>query len=191
MKMIVPLIASSALLLAHTAAEAQSGKQLTQRSLSYTYGELRLVDADNDGDGISIGGSYELAGPWILVGSYASLDFDGGVDFSLLELGGGYVWGYTKDWDLFGTVSIARGEVDGTFGSDDETGFSLAAGTRGLLTPQLEVRGSVNHINLDDSDTFLELAADFYFTKQFAAGLSLEFAGDLDVFTVGARYFFR
>ena len=51
--------------------------------------------------------------------------------------------------------------------------------------------GFVNHINLDDSDTFLELAGDYYFTEQFSAGISLEFAGDNDAFTIGARWYFR
>ena len=46
-------------------------------------------------------------------------------------------------------------------------------------------------INLDNSDTYLELAGDYYFTAQFSAGLSLEFAGDTDAFTIGARWYFR
>jgi hypothetical protein len=59
------------------------------------------------------------------------------------------------------------------------------------LTPQFEVRGSVNYINLDNSDTYLEIAVDYYFIEQFAAGVSLEFAGDADVFTIGGRWFFE
>ena len=67
----------------------------------------------------------------------------------------------------------------------------MSAGTRGMLTPKFEIRGSVNHINLDNSDTYLELAGDYYFTPRFSAGVSLEFAGDTDVFTIGGRWFFR
>ena len=38
---------------------------------------------------------------------------------------------------------------------------------------------------------YLELAGDYYFTQRFAAGLSVEFAGDTDVITFGARWYFR
>ncbi len=84
-----------------------------------------------------------------------------------------------------------RSEVEVSGFDSDDTGFALSAGTRGLLAPQFEIRGFVNHINLDDSDTFLEIAGDYYFTEQFAAGISLEFAGDNDAFTIGARWYFR
>ena len=59
------------------------------------------------------------------------------------------------------------------------------------MTPKFEVRGSVNYINLDNSDTYLEIAGDYYFTERVAAGASLEFAGDADTFTIGARWFFE
>jgi hypothetical protein len=75
--------------------------------------------------------------------------------------------------------------------SSDDNGVALSGGVRGLLTPQFEIRGSVNYINVDDSDTYLELAGDYYFTRQFSAGLSLEFAGDSDLFSIGARYYFQ
>jgi hypothetical protein len=180
-----------AMVLVNGTVAAQTNQQQPQRDLSYTYAEVRFVDADNDGDGFRLNGSVELNGPWILVGGFTSLDFDGDVETSLLELGAGYVFNYTADFDLFGTLRIARAEVDTPFGDDDETGFAFSAGTRGMLTRQFEIRGSVNHINLDNSDTYLELAGDYYFTDQLAAGLSLEFAGDTDVFTIGARWFFR
>ena len=181
-----------AALLIQGASFAQTSQQAAPRDLSYSYGELRFVDVDsNGGDGFRLGGSIELNGPWILLGSFTALDFNNNVDYSLLKLGGGYVWDYTGNFDLFGTVSMVRAEVDTPGGSADDTGIALAAGTRGMLTPQVEIRGSVNHINLDDSDTYLELAGDYYFTAQFSAGISLEFAGDTDNLTIGARWFFR
>lgn len=160
--------------------------------LSYTYAELRFVDVDvSGGDGIRVNGSYELENNWIIVGGLTALDYNNNVDSTVWEIGGGYVWNYTRDWDLLGTLRLVRSEFDTPGGSANDTGFAISAGTRGLLTPQFEVRGSVNHINLDDSDTYLELAGDYYFTKQFSAGASVEFAGDVDAFTIGARWFFR
>ncbi|MFV1998639.1 MAG: outer membrane beta-barrel protein [Acidiferrobacterales bacterium] len=160
--------------------------------LSYTYAELRFVDVDfRGGDGIRFNGSYEMDGNWLIVGGLTSLDFNNNVDSTLLELGGGYVWHYTEDFDLVSTLRLVRSEIDNGGINADETGFAFSAGTRGLLAPQFEIRGSVNHINLKDSDTFLELAGDYYFTEQVSAGVSLEFAGDRDTITIGVRWFFN
>ncbi len=160
--------------------------------LSYSYAVLRFVDVDfRDGDGIRFSGSYELDGNWLIVGGLTALDFNNNVDSTLVELGGGYLWHYSDDFDLISTLRLVRSEIDVGGIDTDETGFALSAGARGLLAPQFEISGSVNHINLDDSDTYLELAGDYYFTEQISAGASLEFAGDTDAFTIGVRWFFK
>lgn len=162
-----------------------------QTNLSYSYAELRFVDVDfRGGDGLRLNGSYELQDNWLIVGGVTSLDFDNNVDITILELGAGYIWKYSDDFDLTSSLRIVRTDTDAAGVSTDDTGFGLSAGIRGLLSPQFEIRGSVNHINLDNSDTYLELAGDYYFTEQFSAGLTLEFAGDTDAFTIGARWYF-
>ena len=178
-------------LLVQGIAFAQSAGQ-QQADLSYTYAELRFVDVDaNGGDGIRFTGSYELENNWMIVGGLTALDFNNNVDSTVLEFGGGYVWHYSKDFDLLGTLRFVRVEVDTPGGSADDNGFAFSAGARGLLAPQFEIRGSVNHINVNGNDTYLELAGDYYFTEEFSAGVSLEFAGDTDAFTIGARWFFK
>ena len=172
-------------------AIAQSAEQ-QGLALDYNYAELRFVDVDaNGGDGIRLNGSYHLKNNWLIVGSLTSLDFNNNVDRTDIELGAGYVWDYSSNFDLVSTLRYVRVEVDTPAGSADDNGFAFSAGTRGLLTPEFEIRGSVNHVNFDNSDTYLELAGDYYFTREFAAGLSLEFAGDNDVVTLGARWFFK
>jgi len=172
-------------------ATAQTVEEKTV-GLSYSYAELRFVDVDNrGGDGIRFNLSYELERNWMIVGGLTALDFNNNVDSTVVEVGGGYVWHYSNDFDLVSTLRFVRADVDTPGGGSDDNGFAFSAGARGLLSPQFEIRGSVNHVNLDDSDTYLELAGDYYFTKQFSAGVSLEFAGDADAFTIGARWFFR
>jgi hypothetical protein len=176
-------------LLVHGIAGAQPAEQVP---LDYTYLELRFVDVDTaGGDGLRFAGSFELQNNWLMVGGLTALDFNNNVDATIAELGAGYVWHYSKDFDFVGTARFVRAEIDTPGGSIDDNGFALSAGARGLLAPRFELRGSVNHINLDDSDTYLELAGDYYFTSSVAAGISLEFAGDDDVFTIGARWFFE
>ena len=160
--------------------------------LSYTYAELRFVDVDsNGGDGLRFNGSYELENNWLIVGGVTTLDFNNNVDLTTVEVGTGYVWHYTESFDLVSTLRLVQSDIDTPGTSSNDNGFAFSAGARGLLAPQFEIRGFVNHINLDNSDTYLELAGDYYFTEQFSAGLSLEFAGDADVFTIGARWFFK
>ena len=173
-------------------AVAQTDQQPLRSNLDYSFAELRFVDVDtNGGDGFRLAGSYEVGGQWLLVGALTALDFNGNVDSNLLEVGGGYVWKYSNDFDLVSTLRLVRAEVDTPVGDADDTGFAFAAGARGLLAPQFEVRGSVNHINLDNSDTYLQIAGDYYFTRDISAGISLDFAGDTDSISLGGRWYFR
>ena len=72
-----------------------------QVALSYTYAELRFVDVDDrGGDGIRFNGSFELDKNWMIVGGLTDLDFNNNVDSTTVELGGGYVWHYSNDFDL-------------------------------------------------------------------------------------------
>ena len=189
MKKLLLLLAALSI---QTTAAAQTGQQKLPSDLSYTFAELRFVDVDiSGGDGFRLAGSYELDGQWILVGALTALDFNNNVDSTLLEIGGGYVWNYSDNFDLVGTVRLVRAEVDTPGGDSDDSGFAFSAGARGFLAPQFEIRGSVNHLNLDNSDTYLQLAGDYYFTDQISAGVSLDFAGDTDSVSLGARWYFR
>jgi len=177
------------LLLAQGVVWAQASQE---SSLSYNLAEFRFVDVDaNGGDGFRLNGSFELDGNWIIVGGLTRLDFNNNVDSTTVELGAGYVWPYRADWDFLANLRVIRSDVDFPSGSADDTGVGITGGVRGLITPAFEIRGAVNHISFDNSDTYLELAGDYYFTPNFAAGLSLEFAGDTDAWTLGARWYFR
>jgi hypothetical protein len=178
----------TALLLIHGAAFAQGA---SQPSLSYTFGELRYIDVDNGGDGFELGGSFQFDSNWFGVASISSYDLGSNVDGTSFEIGAGYIFPFQKDWDIQVNARFVRAEVDTPVGSVDDTGIAALAGLRGLIAPQLEVRGNLHYINVDDSDVYLEVAGDWYFMPQFAAGLSVEFGGDVDVWTIGARYFFK
>ncbi len=161
--------------------------------LSYNYVELRFVDTEigsADGDGLRLNGSFEMTEEWLLVGGYTNLDFDGNVETSALEIGAGYVHRYSPRLDIVGYGKLVRAEVDFTGGDDDDTGISLAGGVRGTFTPQFEGRATINYFNVDETDTFFEVGADYYITDQFSAGGTLEFGGDADTLTLGVRWFF-
>ena len=173
-------------------ASTASAQSPSQPSLDYSFAEFRFIDVDvAGGDGFSIGGSYDVNGNWFILGSLTDIGFDADVDAFTIEFGGGYVWPYRADWDLLATVQYISVDVDTPFGSADDNGLSLAGGIRGLIAPQFEVRGSVNHVTIGEDDTFLEIAGDYYFSDEVAAGLSVDVGGDVDTFTVGVRWFFN
>jgi len=179
-------------LLASSLAFAQTSPQPQSGSLNYNYLELRFVDVDNaGGNGLRFGGSYDFGNSWLLVGSVTSVDFNDNVDATWYEIGPGYVWKYNNDFDIFASVRYVNIDVDNRGFDSDDSGVAFSAGTRGLLTPEFEIRGSVNHTTAGNNDTFLEFAGDYHFNRQFAAGLSLEFAGDNDMITIGGRWFFK
>ena len=179
-------------LLASNLAFAQTSQQPASGSLNYNYLELRFVDVDTaGGNGLRFGGSYDFGNNWLLVGGVTSVDFNDNVDGTWYEIGPAYVWHYNNDFDFIASVRYVTLDIHDVGFSFDDNGIAFSAGTRGLLTPQFEIRGSVNHTTAGDSDTFLEFAGDYHFNRQFAAGLSLEFAGDNDMITIGGRWFFK
>ena len=174
------------------AAGAASAQTPAQPSMDYSYGELRYVDVDEGGgDGFEIGGSYRLEGNWLLVGSLTLLDFDLDVDSTTIDVGGGYIWPYRPDWDFIATLRYVNTDVDTPIGSVDDSGIGFSGGVRGMIAPQFEVRGSINHITVGDDDTYFKIAGDYYFNDEFSAGLSFDVGGELDTFTIGARWYFR
>jgi len=180
------------ILLAGLLLQGTALAQQRPADLDYSYVELRFVDVNsNGGDGIRFNASYDLGNNWQIVGGLTSLDFNNNVDSTAFELGAGYVWHYSNDFDFFSTLRYVNAEIDNPVQSTDDDGLAFSAGTRGLLAPKFEIRGAVHHITVGNSDTYLELAGDYYFTPQFAAGLSVEFAGDTDVITIGGRWFFK
>lgn len=170
----------------------EQGEPPAKSGLSYNFVELRYVDTDNNGgDGFELNGSFNVSGYWLAIGGITRIDFDGDVDATTIELGVGYFWPWRQGWDIVGNARIIRSDVDFPTGKADDTGIGLTGGLRGLLVDRFEVRGFAHYVNLDDSDIFLEIAGDYYFTGNIAAGLSIEFAGDADAITLGARWYFR
>ena len=121
------LILLAGLLLQGTALAQQK-----PADLDYSYVELRFVDVDsNGGDGFRINASYDLGNNWQIVGGLTSLDFNNNVDSTAFELGAGYVWHYSNDFDFFSTLRYVNAEIDNPVQSIDDDGLAFSAGTRG------------------------------------------------------------
>jgi hypothetical protein len=177
------------------AAAALSG-QLYAAGPNYNFVEGRyLVDTDIDernldGDGLHFGGSYRFTGEIYAFGNLRFNDYDHGVDATVLNLGGGYILPIHANWDSNFSFGLARWDVDGI---DDEIGFELSGGVRGMLTPEVEARAKLTYLDVDDlgDDAYLTLGGDYFFMPNLSAGLELDVGGDFDSLSAGVRYFFK
>lgn len=172
---------------------------LNAGDLNYTYVEGRFIlDAElddgpvnDDGDGIRFGGSFQVTNNVFAFGSYEDSDLDDtNVDLTFLKLGGGYIHPLNADWDANVSLAYVDFEADGPRSSADDDGYELSGGVRGKINPQIELRGHLKHIDLDDSDTYFTLGADYYIQSNFSAGVEIDLGGDYETLSIGARYFF-
>jgi hypothetical protein len=168
--------------------------------LSYSYVDLAYINTDVDHfdesvDGFALRGSLELTDQVFLFAGYTDQStsiFGDNLDLQTFRLGAGYAWPIAPSLDVYGKVGYARAEAKypGPDFSDD--GYSLGVGLRGRAAAQLELEGSIDYTDLSDAgdDTALNLAARWFFTPQFAAGVEGEFSNDADTYGIGLRWNF-
>ena len=87
-------------------------------------------------------------------------------------------------------LAFEVGLIDADSAGNSESGFSLAAGGRSYVTPEVELRAFARHIDVVGSDTFIELGGDYFLDNNISIGFTLEVASDSDALTFGGRYYF-
>ncbi|WP_018982295.1 outer membrane beta-barrel protein [Salinimonas chungwhensis] len=147
------------------------------------YSELDAGGAD--ADGFTVAGKYLMDNNIYLNGDYKHFD-ESNVDFDMLTLGAGYRMPLTSRTDAYFGANFER--VD-TRASDD-SGFSLNAGIRSMIMPELELAGQLGYYDVDDGDVTFKVSANYYFTPRWAVGLSHEGIDDVDITQLTARYAF-
>lgn len=168
-------------------------------TLSYTYAELGYVDAELDGggfhvngDGFALRGSLAVHQNYFVFANYQDLGFDGGVDTSLLEVGGGGHWPLTNTIDLIGKVGITKAEIDaGRFNADDD-GLLLGARLRGLVAPKFELEAGFDYRDLDEAgdDTTIVFDGRYFFIENLAGGVSVALGDNDTLLGLNIRYTF-
>jgi outer membrane protein with beta-barrel domain len=168
-------------------------------TMSYTYAELGYVDANLDvgsfnvdGDGFALRGSLAVLQNYFVFANYQDLSFDGGVDTTLLEVGGGGHWPLSDKVDIIGKVGITKAELDsGRFDADDD-GFLLGARVRGVIAPKVELEAGFDYRDLDEAgdDTTLVFDGRYFFIENLAGGVTAAFGDDDKFFGLNLRYAF-
>ena len=170
---------------------------LQASDVKYSYIEGRFIlDAEvdgssSDGDGFNFGGSYRFKEDIYGCGSVDLVDFDNDVDVQLIEIGAGYIHPINTQWDSNFTFSLLHSDVDFPGGSEDDTGFAISGGARGMVTPEIEARAKLTYADIEDSDTFITLGGDYFFKSNLAVGVEADLAGDFETLSIGVRYFFN
>jgi Outer membrane protein beta-barrel domain len=168
-------------------------------TMSYSYAELGYVDANLDvgsfnvdGDGFALRGSLAVHQNYFVFANYQDLSFDGGVDTTLLEVGGGGHWPLSDKVDIIGKVGITKAELDsGRFDADDD-GFLLGARVRGVIAPKVELEAGFDYRDLDEAgdDTTLVFDGRYFFIENLAGGVTAAFGDDDKFFGLNLRYTF-
>lgn len=193
------LLITAVLLPALSQAQQESTTRPQSSQFNYSYVELAYDESDFDlggggdidGDGLTLSGSFEINDEWHVFASYGSADLDFGIDIDTWALGGGYAFPLRDDVDIYGRVLYINTEADVPGPADpDEDGLGLQARIRAMITDELEVEGGIQHLDVGDSDTSLQVAARYHFTEQLSAGIGLTFAGDTDGLGINARFSF-
>jgi len=153
--------------------------------------EIDTNGGDVDGSGLQLRGSIPVFDNFFAIAEFESLDLDFDVDVTRFMVGGGGHWPINNKADVIVRAGVVNYQVDvGNF-DDDDTGLFIGARIRGVITPQLELEGGVEHNMVEvagiDNDTYLIGEARYLFTRQWSAGVLLTLGGDTNVFGVQAR----
>ena len=160
----------------------------------YTFVEAGFVSTevdvgpfDVDGDGIGIHGSFALSENVHLRGGYSDQDYDFDIDGSVLNFGAGFNTALNADFDFVAHVSYYDVEVDTVIGDASDDGLGIGAGIRARPGANFELDAGLTYVDLDDSDTVLNVGLRYYFSNTFAlaGGLSDDDSGLS--FSVGVR----
>lgn len=162
--------------------------------IHYNYGELRFVadseldQFDVDGDGLALGGSLRLDEVFYVTLDYETIDYDNNIDTTTFQAALGLIYPIQK-FDGIAELAIVNSDIDAPNG-DSNTGFRITAGARTYVIPKLEVRGTVNYVDVDETDSYMTVAADYFVTPLFSVNASKDIAADVDRFSIGVRYYF-
>jgi hypothetical protein len=175
-------------------AFAQQGEGFSYNLLELGYVNSEIDDADADGDGFGVRGSFAFAENFHGFASYLDQEFDFDIGVEQFELGAGLNYTLTPALDFVGTFSYLNVDVDFPGGgSADDSGFALGGGLRGRVSDLLELRGEIKYAELDDGgdDTTLNVGARYYLNRMFALAGDIGFNDDGTSLTLGVRVDFK
>lgn len=185
--------AMGALLLAGAPANADG---ISYSYIEANYQELDLDfggGVDADGDGFAVAGSAAVGDSAFVFAKYGSFDLESVVDYSILSVGAGYHDSLSEKTDWYATLAYVKADLDaGFFGSADDSGYGVSVGLRSMMSPSLEVYGSIGYTDLGDGADGTAFGAGLWYTVSgnIALGLNASFEEDVTTYGAGVRLYF-
>jgi hypothetical protein len=195
-------------------AEEADTSLVKWNKVSATY----VTESSDDSDGLSLSGlsvegSYLLNDSFFTYAgyssvsdeySYSSFSVKGELNLSSLDLGLGFKYTLTPNWDVFASAGFISQTAEVTasvegYGSytesTDANGTDIEIGFVTAITNALQVKGSYSVINLEydggsDSGDSVNLSADYLFNENFAINAGVSTNSDSSIVGIGASYFF-
>ena len=158
--------------------------------IGYQRIDVDVIGIDVDGDGYGLGGSLEVGDSWQAFVSYGTADFDFGIDLDEIAVGGGFHGSLSPTSDFVLNLAYIRTEASTAFSSADEDGFGLSIGVRNRITPNVELAGFVNYVDVGDDEFGATGRAWYFLTEQFAVGVNVGIAEDVTRYGISGRFFF-
>lgn len=166
-------------------------------SPSFDYIQGGYVSWDFDGisgnfDGFQVSVKKTIHQDFYFTGDFQSIS-QSSIDTTIGTFGVGYKQNISDSTALFGQLEYASVSVDvgGFFGSADSNGYQASAGIKGMVSPQVELTGAVEYLNLDvdNTTTFVGKAA-YNINKEIAIYADIKLEKDSTTYGIGARYNF-
>lgn len=177
---------------------AAFGPGVVLADMNYTKLDVSILDVELDGpfgvdgDGFSLGGSFEVSDRLHIFGEWQDHSLDGGVDGRSIEIGAGVTHDFSDTLDFVGTLSYLDSEVKlGNFTADDD-GLALGGGVRSRLADSFEVDAMLKYVDFDEAggDTGVLVGGRYYFNDSMALGTSAELNDNADTLRIGFRWEF-
>lgn len=188
-------------LLASTCALAEQAPKWN--FVQATYAAVEIDDASElDLSGFGISGSKLINENLFIAASYQNISDDMVIlnnnlklDFTTLMAGIGYRYSLSNSTDAYGILSLVNAEVSASYfgekDSEDDTGYSLTAGVRSMVTDAFELSGSVAYVDVfDDDDVSFAVNAFYHFNANLSAGASYSITDDANTLGASVRYSF-
>ncbi|HEB59580.1 MAG TPA: hypothetical protein ENJ01_10180 [Gammaproteobacteria bacterium] len=166
---------------------------------AYDYAQISFDDVDFDvsgfnvdGDGITLSGSYAFHPDYFVTAAWGNWDLDGNVDGRQLTIGVGLHSALRAQTDLVLDFVLGNIELDSGTSTFDNDFWRIGVALRHNLSNQLEVGAAVNYYNFDigDNDTAFGFNALYNLTNDVSALAAIEFRDDVDILSIGIRYYY-
>ena len=163
-------------------------------TLGWSQASIDAGVADIDADGFTAGVSFSFDDNWygkVDTTRTSGDDFGADYDFDLSTINIGYRTEVSSNTDFIAELGYAKAEFDVSgLASEDDSGYNVVLGFRGMPADNIELGANVQHIDLDGSSTFFNLEGRYFFTDSFSLGLKASFESDTNIYSLTARFEF-